>query len=1387
MKKENLQFKVSAFYKIGFIVMFFLNFPLKNLAQTVVTVSGGASITCPATPTAIWSTPPTGVTFSNWSRGHGVTCASSSTGLSGSGFNTLDAAASYAAGKYYSVTLTADATHTFTLSSVVWNTSVSSGGANFTVKYSNNGGVVTDFGISAQTSTTSNTFTDTVNVTAGTSLVLYLIPSGTGSGTTTVRWLNGSSITVSAASTGVSPTFDVFPNMTKTYGDAGFSMTASSNSSGAISYSSSNTSVATIDSISGAVTIKGAGSSTISVNQAASLGFDEGSASAILTVNKANGVTIMANDVSKTYGTVLNNGLSSGFSASGFQYADNLGTGATVNLSYGVGALATDTATLNNVSPAVYSDSVVPSGLVAGIGATYNPINYNAPVYVEGAITVSKANQSITFNSLSDKNSGDVPFALGGSASSGLAVSYATSNPGVVTVNGGTATITGAGLAIITASQLGDLNFYAANEVSQIQNVSSLLSKWTFENVSTTNSGNSPVTSTGSNTADQGLQTTGTEFSAFHTSALTGWSNLTGDGSAKSLTSSNWGVGDYYQFKVNTSNFHDITVAFDQTGSNTGPSTFKIQYSTDGVSFYDFGNSYAISNDNWNSTTYRPLSNRAFHLGAVTELSNKPSVYFRVVNMNLNAISGTFGTSGTNRIDNFTVTGTACENSPATISAHASTSFCEGGSVTLTANEGSSYLWSTGAVTQSITISTPGNYSVQVTNANGCIATSTITPVTIIPNSTHVTTVSACDSYFWNGTTYTESGIYTGFTSNCVTEKLDLTIIKPEIISQPKNTALCSVTGSNVGILVISNIPNATYSWQYREVTTTLPNPEWITISGGNAGGVYFDYDTAALKITKSVILPKKGTQYRALITGECGTLTSDIAQLTLLSTAKAGTITASATSVCTGNSISFVLNNYAGTSVQWQSASNLGKLATDTSPAIPADWADISGALGSNFTTDILTISSNKYYRAVVTNSCTNTTAVTATKTISVNPLSVSGTVTGGGAVCLESPTKNTLRVSGYTGIIQWEYSVDDGNTWEKVPAGSSVAPFAGVAFTTISSGKSASYSVYGFAQNTRFRVSVTSGRCDAVTSNEVQYTITEAQATSILADNGTVCYKTATNLTLADGYVGSIRWKKSSNYGTMGLSATWTNVSGSTPIASTGAITATTWFKAVLTVGGTCIDETTPIAISVFGKPLAKSITSSTPSGTALLPICNTVAKELNVKTGYLADRIQWEKAVVPLLSTAVPIASDYALIEGATDSSISIIDGVGGKNYYRAKFMIADCATTAVYSTPFVVYYKECGSAGAKLVTGNKTLFDVFAYRNLFADHFTLRLTAENEEKVNLEIYDMLGRLVEKKGVKPDGIFEFQMGENYASGIYNIKVSQGREQKMIRVIKQ
>jgi len=69
-----------------------------------------------------------------------------------------------------------------------------------------------------------------------------------------------------------------------------------------------------------------------------------------------------------------------------------------------------------------------------------------------------------------------------------------------------------------------------------------------------------------------------------------------------------------------------------------------------------------------------------------------------------------------------------------TITPSGPTTFCAGGSVTLTSSSGTTYLWSTGETTQSIEVTLSGSYTVQVTDANGCLSAPSVeTVVTVNP------------------------------------------------------------------------------------------------------------------------------------------------------------------------------------------------------------------------------------------------------------------------------------------------------------------------------------------------------------------------------------------------------------------------------------------------------------------------------------------------------------------------------------------------------------------------------------------------------------------------------------------------------------------------------
>ena len=111
---------------------------------------------------------------------------------------------------------------------------------------------------------------------------------------------------------------------------------------------------------------------------------------------------------------------------------------------------------------------------------------------------------------------------------------------------------------------------------------------------------------------------------------------------------------------------------------------------------------------------------------------------------------------------------------PATpvITASGSTTFCTGGSVDLTSSATAGNVWSNNLTTSTITVSTTGNFTVTVTDANGCASTSAPISVnvsnapapTISASSTQAcsgdvvtVTSSAADSYLWSTGDTTQS------------------------------------------------------------------------------------------------------------------------------------------------------------------------------------------------------------------------------------------------------------------------------------------------------------------------------------------------------------------------------------------------------------------------------------------------------------------------------------------------------------------------------------------------------------------------------------------------------------------------------------------------------
>lgn len=150
--------------------------------------------------------------------------------------------------------------------------------------------------------------------------------------------------------------------------------------------------------------------------------------------------------------------------------------------------------------------------------------------------------QTISFNSLAAVTFGDAPFNLSGTTSSGLSVSYASSDPLVATVAGSTVTIVGAGTTVITASQAGDGTFAAAPDVMQTLTVNKAGQTITFPTLTSKTFGDPSFTlsATSTSTLSVAYSSSNTTVATISGNAVT----IVGAGTTN-ITASQLGNGNY--------------------------------------------------------------------------------------------------------------------------------------------------------------------------------------------------------------------------------------------------------------------------------------------------------------------------------------------------------------------------------------------------------------------------------------------------------------------------------------------------------------------------------------------------------------------------------------------------------------------------------------------------------------------------------------------------------------------------------------------------------------------------------------------------------------------------------------------------------------------------
>lgn len=459
------------------------------------------------------------------------------------------------------------------------------------------------------------------------------------------------------------------------------------------------------------------------------------------TISVSTGATPATLSISSSNGTLLCNGASTTLTASGIEGAVTWNTGQTGN-SITISSAGTYYAyQTNSCGTSANSNTItISTGSTPG---TPSISSSNGTLLCNGGTTLlSAAGVDGTVNWSTGQTGGSISVSSAGtyfanqtnscgtSANSNtLSIStLVTAAAPIVTISNGSFLCNGASTVLSTAPSYGGFIRWNTGQTGNTITVSAAGTYYAWEqngcgNSSNSNAiiittGNAPVAPTVSPGNNQ-LLCNGASATLTATGSNIAWS--TGN-TGNSLTVSS--AGTYYAYDRNScgnSSFsNQVVVATGNcpipvpgTSYTICPGTLKTLDAGSGFESYLWSN------------------------GANTQtISVGPGTYSVTVMKN-----GCYASSAVVTVNDYTVT-------VPTITASGPTTFCSGGSVTLSASSGTAYLWNTGATGSSINVTSAGNYSVTITDNNGCQVNSSpiATMVSPLPGATITGSTAVCQS-----------------------------------------------------------------------------------------------------------------------------------------------------------------------------------------------------------------------------------------------------------------------------------------------------------------------------------------------------------------------------------------------------------------------------------------------------------------------------------------------------------------------------------------------------------------------------------------------------------------------------------------------------------------
>lgn len=274
-----------------------------------------------------------------------------------------------------------------------------------------------------------------------------------------------------------------------------------------------------------------------------------------------------------------------------------------------------------------------------------------------------------------------------------------------------------------------------------------------------------------------------------------------------------------------------------------------------------------------------------------------------------------YGASGCNRSDDVVIT----LFQPPVVFLGADTTLCSGSALTLNAhNQGSSYSWSTGASSQTISVTTSGDYAVTVSNAQNCSA---IDSIHAVFNPSPVVNLGA-DTTICEGATVTINAGNAGFEFNWSTTATTQTITIANtgnyIVTVTNPITGCATIDAKYVNVVPLPVVNLGADLNICAGSTT-------TLNAGNPGD-YYIWSTGA---TTQTITVSTAGEYFVTVSNYSSCAVSDSVVVTILPAPNV--VLANDTAICNGGSVVLNAGN-TGSTYFWSTGATTQSITATTS-----------------------------------------------------------------------------------------------------------------------------------------------------------------------------------------------------------------------------------------------------------------------------------------------------------------------------------------------------------------------------------------------------------------------------------------------------------------------